>query len=126
MAAPGHSQGGAPSLSGAALPEVPDHACGIVRRASAPAVHFPLARRSDRELFRTLSVHPAPRAGTCGSTEPLSRTARHPGRGAQLGSACEGGNRPLRRGFFPCASLGAFLPIKSFTIVENLVEDFAQ
>ena len=77
----------------------------LVRRESAPAVHFSLARRSDRELFRTLIVHPAPRAGTCGSTEPLSRTARHPGRGAPLGSACEGGSRPLRRGCFPFASL---------------------
>ena len=47
---------------------------------------------------------------TCGSTEPLSRTARHPGRGAQLGSACEGGSRPLS-GFAPCecASLASIL-----------------
>ena len=92
---------------------VPDHVCCLVRRASAPAVHVPLARRSDRELFRTLIVHPAPRAGTCGSTEPLSRTARHPGRGAPLGSACEGGSRPALARMFPmCKSLSVFAPFE--------------
>ena len=50
---------------------------GFVAGASAPTGRFHRVRRKAGELFRAPVVHHAPRAGTCGPVEPVSRTARN-------------------------------------------------
>ena len=57
--------------------EVPDNDCRVVGRESAPTGRFPLDQGKANELFRTPLVQHAPRAGTCGPVEHVSRTERH-------------------------------------------------
>ena len=78
-------QGGAARLSRVYAPEVPHHAGRADGRAGAPARRVSLVRGAAHQLSGVATLQSAPRPGTCGPTEPLSRTARHPGRGARLG-----------------------------------------
>src|SRR6266700_3175596 len=58
--------------------------------SGVPARRVSVVRGAATQLSRVAPLQSASRAGTCGPTEPLSRTARHPGRGARLGRAREG------------------------------------
>jgi hypothetical protein len=83
-------QGGATRLSRFHVPEVPHPASAAFGRAGAPARRVSVGRGATHQLSGVATLQSAPRAGTCGPTEPLSRTARHLGRGARLGPASEG------------------------------------
>ena len=50
---------------------------GLSDEKAHQQVDFPWTRGKAGELFRAPLVHHAPRAGTCGPVEPVSRTERH-------------------------------------------------
>ena len=55
-----------------------------------PARRVSLVRGATRQLSGVAPLQYAPRPGTCGPTEPLSRTAHHLGRGPRLDPASAG------------------------------------
>src|SRR6266700_3772755 len=70
-------EGGTTRLSRVHAPEVPHPAFRADGRAGAPARRVSLVRGAANQLSGVATLHYAPRAGTCGPVEPVSRTARH-------------------------------------------------
>ena len=75
-------QGGATRLSRVYAPEVPHHTSRLDGRAGAPARRVSLVTGATHQLSGVATLQSAPRPGTRGPVEHVSRTARHPGRGA--------------------------------------------